>query len=148
MPSWRSGRLNRFFYILYTSSRARICVVAGQYRRSLFGGYFSFFVNRSVTFKVFDRVSGRFFRFATVAAAGLAASNALVYVLTVLNMPDTFAKLTLAIVLLICDSAFIRRPQRMLSTRLRRHCYRLSRPALPDHAALKPRKSASSPENY
>jgi putative flippase GtrA len=53
---------------------------------------FSFFANRSVNFRVFDRVSVRFFRFATVAGAGLAASNALLYGLTALDIRDTSAK--------------------------------------------------------
>jgi putative flippase GtrA len=53
---------------------------------------FSFFVNRSFNFKVFDRMSSRFVRFATVACAGLAASNALVYALTLFYMRDAVAK--------------------------------------------------------
>jgi putative flippase GtrA len=53
---------------------------------------FSFFVNRRYNFKVLDRTSGRFFRFAIVAWAGLAASNAFVYVFTMFDMPVALAK--------------------------------------------------------
>src|ERR1700736_6990711 len=54
---------------------------------------FSFVVNRRFNFKVLDLVSSRFFRFVMVACAGLVASNALVYVLTMANMRDTLAKI-------------------------------------------------------
>jgi putative flippase GtrA len=63
----------------------------------------SFFVNRTFNFKVLDRVSGRFFRFATVACAGLAASNALVYVLTLFNMRDALAKVASILIIGACQ---------------------------------------------
>ena len=53
---------------------------------------FSFVFNRGLTFKVLDRVSDRFSRFVTVTLAGLAASNALVYALTLMSMRDLTAK--------------------------------------------------------
>jgi putative flippase GtrA len=56
------------------------------------GVVFSFFANRNFNFKVFDRVSSRFVRFAIVACAGLAMSNALVYALTLFYLRDSVAK--------------------------------------------------------
>jgi putative flippase GtrA len=63
----------------------------------------SFFANRRMNFKVFDRVAGRFFRFATVACVGLTASNALVYVLTLLNVHDALAKIASIFIIGICQ---------------------------------------------
>jgi putative flippase GtrA len=64
---------------------------------------FSFFCNRGFNFKVLDRVSGRFIRFATVSCAGLAASNALIYVLTLLNMSDVIAKVVSILIIGACQ---------------------------------------------
>jgi putative flippase GtrA len=64
---------------------------------------FSFFCNRGLNFKVLDRVSRRFVRFATVACAGLAASNALIYVLTLLNMRDAIAKVVSILIVGACQ---------------------------------------------
>jgi putative flippase GtrA len=66
---------------------------------------FSFVFNRGLTFKVLDRVIDRFVRFVTVALAGLAASNALVYALTLTSMQDLTAKVLSILVVGTCQFA-------------------------------------------
>jgi putative flippase GtrA len=89
------------FYVLFRA--LGLALLPANTGGVISGIAFSFFVNRRLTFKVPDHVGGRFFRFATVACSGLAASNALVYLLTLFNIDDVLAKIASILIIGACQ---------------------------------------------